>query len=99
MCLGPLPAGTQVAPVETVRALAERPEVYEVLVYTPVEVPDYARSAFEGYAKITVRRMPNLKPQRRRRRTWSSGRTRCATPTSSNGCAVSASGSWSTNST
>ena len=63
MCLGPLPAGTQVVVVETVRALAERPEVYQLLVYTPMEVPDYVRTAFDGNSKITVRQTLNLKPQ------------------------------------
>ncbi|MBV9822556.1 MAG: glycosyltransferase, partial [Actinobacteria bacterium] len=63
MCLGPLPAGTQVVVVETARALAERPEVYQVLVYTPLEVPEYVRTAFQGISKITVRRTANLQPQ------------------------------------
>ncbi len=63
MCLGPLPAGTQVVVVETVRALAERPEVYQLLVYTPMEVPEYVRAAFDGNPKITIRKTQNLKPQ------------------------------------
>lgn len=63
MCLGPLPAGTQVVVVETVRALAQRPDVYKVLVYTPLEVPEYVRNAFGGNAKIEVRRTMNLTPQ------------------------------------
>jgi len=63
MCLGPLPAGTQVVVVETIRALAERPDVYQVLVYTPAEVPDYVRNAFEGLGKVQIRRAQNLKPQ------------------------------------
>jgi glycosyltransferase involved in cell wall biosynthesis len=63
MCLGPLPAGTQVVVVETVRALAQRPDVYKVLVYTPLEVPEYVWNAFGGNAKIEVRRTMNLTPQ------------------------------------
>lgn len=55
LCLGPLPAGTQIGTVATICALADRDEIREVIVYTPEVVPDYARSAFEGYAKITVR--------------------------------------------
>jgi GT2 family glycosyltransferase/glycosyltransferase involved in cell wall biosynthesis len=54
MCLGPLAAGTQVIVVETVRALAARAEVHEVVVYTPLVVPDYVQQAFAGLDKITV---------------------------------------------
>ncbi|HEV2888305.1 MAG TPA: glycosyltransferase [Jatrophihabitans sp.] len=63
MCLGPLPAGTQIVVVETARALAQRPEVYQVLVYTPMEVPDYVHQAFGGHSKIVIRRTMNLTPQ------------------------------------
>ncbi len=63
MCLGPLPAGTQVVVVETVRALAQRPDVYQVLVYTPMQVPDYVRDAFAGHAKIEIRQTMDLTPQ------------------------------------
>lgn len=63
MCLGPLPAGTQVVVVETVRALAQRPDVYQVLVYTPMEVPDYVWNAFGNNAKVEIRRTMNLTPQ------------------------------------
>ena len=41
MCLGPLAAGTQVGTVETIRALAARDDVRQVVVYTPLQVPDY----------------------------------------------------------
>ena len=54
MCLGPLAAGTQVGTIETVRALAARDDVRQVVVYTPLMVPDYARRAFAGLDKITV---------------------------------------------
>ncbi len=60
MCLGPLPAGTQVVVVETARALAQREDVHEVLVYTPLEVPDYVSQAFAGQPKITIRRTAGL---------------------------------------
>ncbi|HEY0167854.1 MAG TPA: glycosyltransferase [Jatrophihabitans sp.] len=63
MCLGPLPAGTQVVVVETVRALAQRPDVHQVLVYTPLQVPDYVRDAFTGHAKIEIRQTTDLTPQ------------------------------------
>jgi glycosyltransferase involved in cell wall biosynthesis len=54
MCLGPLAAGTQVIVVETVRALAARPDVRQVVVYTPLVVPDYVKQAFAGLDKIIV---------------------------------------------
>jgi glycosyltransferase involved in cell wall biosynthesis len=63
MCLGPLPAGTQIVVVETVRALARRSEVNQVLVYTPMEVPDYVRNAFADDSKIQIRQTMNLRPQ------------------------------------
>ncbi|HEX2903885.1 MAG TPA: glycosyltransferase [Jatrophihabitans sp.] len=60
LCLGPLPAGTQIGTVATICALADRDEIREVIVYTPEVVPEYARSAFEGYAKVTVRPVRDL---------------------------------------
>jgi glycosyltransferase involved in cell wall biosynthesis len=55
MCLGPLPAGTQVVVVETARALAAREDIAEVIVYTPLVVPDYVTAAFEKLPKISIR--------------------------------------------
>ena len=52
LCLGPLPAGTQIVVVETARALAQRDDVRQVVVYTPRVVPDYVRQAFAGLTKI-----------------------------------------------
>ena len=63
MCLGPLPAGTQVVVVETARALAQRADVHEVIVYTPLTVPDYVSQAFAGEPKITIRRTAGLQQQ------------------------------------
>jgi len=54
MCLGPLAAGTQVGTIETVRALAARDDVRQVVVFTPPTVPDYAQRAFAGLDKIKV---------------------------------------------
>lgn len=54
MCLGPLAAGTQVGTVETIRALAARDDVRQVVVYTPLEVPDYVQQAVAGIGKITI---------------------------------------------
>jgi GT2 family glycosyltransferase len=60
MCLGPLPAGTQIVVVETTLALAERPDVSEVIVYTPGLVPGYVRDAFRGKPKIHLRPVAGL---------------------------------------
>jgi glycosyltransferase involved in cell wall biosynthesis len=54
MCLGPLAAGTQVGTVETIRALAARDDVSQVVVYTPLQVPDYVTQAVAGIGKITI---------------------------------------------
>lgn len=54
MCLGPLAAGTQVGTVETVRALAARSDVRQVVLYTPLQVPDYLTQAIAGIGKIVV---------------------------------------------
>jgi glycosyltransferase involved in cell wall biosynthesis/GT2 family glycosyltransferase len=54
MCLGPLPAGTQIVVVETARALAAREDVHQVVVYTPTVVPDYVRQAFAGLDKVSI---------------------------------------------
>jgi GT2 family glycosyltransferase len=54
MCLGPLPAGTQIVVVETVRALAERDDVASVVLHTPVVVPEYVTEAVGGLAKVTI---------------------------------------------
>jgi GT2 family glycosyltransferase len=60
MCLGPLPAGTQVVVVETARALASRDDVAQVIVYTPLTVPDYVTQAFSGHPKITIEPIGSL---------------------------------------
>lgn len=62
LCLGPLPAGTQVVVVETARALAQRDDVHEVVVFTPPVVPDYVRQAFAGLSKITLETQASLAP-------------------------------------
>ncbi len=62
MCLGPLPAGTQIVVVETARALAKRADVHEVIVYTPVQVPEYVSNAFSGQPKITIRQAHGFTP-------------------------------------
>lgn len=54
MCLGPLAAGTQVGTVETVRALAARSDVRQVVLFTPLQVPDYLTQAIAGIDKIVV---------------------------------------------
>lgn len=54
MCLGPLAAGTQVGTVETVRALAARDDVRQVVVFTPLQVPDYLAQAVAGIGKIVI---------------------------------------------
>jgi len=54
MCLGPLAAGTQVGTVETVRALAARADVRQVVLLTPLQVPDYLTQAIAGIDKIVV---------------------------------------------
>ncbi|HTZ42343.1 MAG TPA: glycosyltransferase [Jatrophihabitans sp.] len=63
LCLGPLPAGTQVVVVETARALAAREDIRQVVVYTPLEVPEYVQQAFGNQPKITVEPIsPKLEP-------------------------------------
>jgi len=54
MCLGPLPAGTQVVVLETARALAQRPDIAEVILYTPMDVPDYVQQACAGLDKVSL---------------------------------------------
>jgi GT2 family glycosyltransferase len=54
MCLGPLAAGTQVGTVETIRALAARDDVRQVVVYTPLTVPDYLTQAVAGLTKVSI---------------------------------------------
>lgn len=61
MCLGPLPAGTQIVVVETARALAARADVAEVIVYTPLHVYSYVGEAFAGSPKIRIRPTANIK--------------------------------------
>jgi glycosyltransferase involved in cell wall biosynthesis len=63
MCLGPLPAGTQINVIETARALAARPEVSKVVVYTPDDVPAYVRAAFRDCPKIEVSPTASLRGQ------------------------------------
>lgn len=67
MCLGPLPAGTQVVVVETARALALREDVGQVIVYTPQQIPDYVHQAFAGLSKITCEPISSLQPWHGRR--------------------------------
>ncbi|MFL6128220.1 MAG: glycosyltransferase [Mycobacteriales bacterium] len=54
MCLGPLPAGTQIVVVETVRALAARDDVSSVVLHTPAVVPAYVTDALHGLDKVRV---------------------------------------------
>ena len=61
MCLGPLPAGTQIVVVETARALAARTDVAEVLVYAPLDVPSYVYEAFSESPKVRIHPTPNFK--------------------------------------
>jgi glycosyltransferase involved in cell wall biosynthesis len=60
MCLGPLPAGTQIVVIETVRALAARADVFDIVVYTPTQVPPYVFEAFNGLGKIKLRATSDL---------------------------------------
>jgi len=63
MCLGPLAAGTQVGTVETIRALAMREDVRQVVVFTPLVVPDYLTQAIAGLDKVLVEPISSeLKP-------------------------------------
>ena len=62
MALGPLPAGTQVAILETARALAELDEVSELVLFTPATVPDYVRVSLAGNPRITLRPVNDLSP-------------------------------------
>jgi GT2 family glycosyltransferase/glycosyltransferase involved in cell wall biosynthesis len=54
MCLGPLPAGTQIVVVETVRALAARDDVAAVVLHTPAVVPSYVTDALGGLSKVRL---------------------------------------------
>jgi glycosyltransferase involved in cell wall biosynthesis len=54
LCLGPLQAGTQLGIVETVRALAVRDDVTEVVLYTPTVVPSYVSDAVSSLARVTL---------------------------------------------
>jgi GT2 family glycosyltransferase/glycosyltransferase involved in cell wall biosynthesis len=60
MCLGPLPAGTQIVVVETVRALAARDDVASVVLHTPAVVPEYVTEVVGGLAKVTIERSADL---------------------------------------
>jgi GT2 family glycosyltransferase len=64
MCLGPLPAGTQIVVVETVRALAGRDDVDEVVLYTPTTVPAYVREAFRDSPKVRIRPTSGLRNEK-----------------------------------
>ncbi len=67
MCLGPLPAGTQIVVMETVRALAVRADVATVVLYTPEVVPGYVTEALAGLDKVRVERTRDLTVQHRQR--------------------------------
>ena len=67
MCLGPLPAGTQIVVIETVRALAGRDDVATVVVYAPEVVPAYVTDAFAGLEKVRIERTRDLTVQHRDR--------------------------------
>ena len=62
MCLGPLPAGTQIVVVETARALAARADVAQVILHTPETVPGYVSQALRNSPKVVVSPTPSLKP-------------------------------------
>jgi GT2 family glycosyltransferase len=67
MCLGPLPAGTQIVVMETARALAVRDDVATVVVYVPEVVPGYVTEAFAGLEKVRIERVADLSVQHRER--------------------------------
>ena len=60
MCLGPLPAGTQIVVVETVRALVARDDVRSVVLHTPPVVPGYVTEALHGLGKVRLEPNPDL---------------------------------------
>ncbi|MDT4902403.1 MAG: hypothetical protein QOH52_419 [Pseudonocardiales bacterium] len=54
LCLGPLPAGTQIVVVETARALAARADVAQVILHTPAVVPGYVTTALRDSPKVVI---------------------------------------------
>jgi len=56
MCLGPLPAGTQIVVVETVRALAQRDDVASIVLHAPLVVPSYVTETVGRLPKVTIER-------------------------------------------
>ncbi|MEP6852824.1 MAG: glycosyltransferase [bacterium] len=60
MCLGPLPAGTQIVVVEAAQALAARADVGRIVVYTPGVVPAYVSEAFRGLDKVRIQPLGSL---------------------------------------